>query len=265
MSASAPRWLLCVLRIDTNSVPPHNGHMAGNGGSKRGRIDWGVVERDVLTTPGMTLSDAAEKWDVSYRTLKTHGGPKYGNWIARRHQRMQELAREREVRLVEILAQDRADDVTALTEIQFRMQRAAVSLLETVFPPADAPVEVLIAAQNRLDAMDGKQLIAAATDCARALTDTGRHLRLMSGQATAIFARADSPDVYIPDSPELAQARELQARLAQSALLAAADGSAIDIEGVLIPPEIACAPVPVVVSPDSPVPPGSFDGDDVGL
>lgn len=255
--------------------------MAGKSDIREGSIDWGMVEADFLSTPGMSLQDCASKYDIHYVTITKHGGAKAGNWIQRRDNRLKSIAIGNEERMAEILAQDRADDVTALKEIQFRMQRAAVSLLETLFPPADSPVEVQMAAQNRLAEMSGRQLIAAATDCARALTDTGRHLRLLSGKATAIFARAEAPDVYIQDSPELAQARELQARLAQSALLAAADGSVIDIEGVLVSP---VSPDPVGVSPDSPMslnaqdngpvsgcvtsPPGAGgngDGSDVGL
>ena len=216
--------------------------MGKNGNGKDGRIDWEAIERDVLTTPGMTLTECSEKWGVAYKTMKRHGGTSTGNWINRRNIKMREMAQERDTRLTEILAQDRADDVTALSEIQFRMQRAAVSFMEMLFPPADAPIEAHEAAGNRLAGMSGKQIAESAATFARSLAETGRHIRLLTGRSTAIFARADSPDVYIPDSLEVARALEMQSRLAQRALKAAANCEAIDIEGCIIPPISAVPP-----------------------
>ena len=107
--------------------------------------------------------------------------------------------------------------------------------------------------------MNGNQLGALVSQGMRTLTETGRHRRLLSGEATAIFARADSPDVYLPEPIEVAQALEMRSRMAQAALRAAADGTAIDIEGFALSPVSPDSPVPVGVSPDSP------DASDVGL
>ena len=229
------------MGIDWTSVPPYAGHMAETGSRPKRRIDWEVIERDVLTTPGMTLSDAAEKWDVSYRTLKTHGGAKYGNWIARRRERMRELAQEREERVVAILAQDRAGNVQALRELEKRLERVCLSALELLFPPADAPVEAQLAARNRLESMSGSQLGALICQAMRTLTETGRHRRLLSGEATAIFARAEVPDVYIPESLEEARMREQLSRRAQTAILALQRGD--PIEGAEVQASPVCARV----------------------
>jgi len=140
-------------------------------------------------------------------------------------------------RLTEILAQDRADDVKAFRKLEFRLQKVVLRALETFFPPVDAPVEAHLEAEARLRAMTGKELFSVINEGLRTLTETRRHRRLLAGQSTAIFARADSPDVWIPEDIEEAQEIERRARRAQKALIAAAEGSPIDIEGVLIPPE----------------------------
>lgn len=233
--------------------------MAAKGKTRKGPIDWELVRTDFIMSPDMTMRDCADKYDIHYVTIANRAGPTKENWLAQRRKRLLSAAEKNESRLKEILAQDRADDVTALQQIQFRLQRASLSFMELLFPPADAPVEVQVAAQNRLDTITGKQLIAAANDCARTLTETGRHLRLLTGQSTAIFARADSPDVYLPEPIEVAQALEMRSRMAQAALRAAADGTAIDIEGFALSPVSPDSPVPVGVSPDSP------DASDVGL
>ncbi len=216
--------------------------MAGNANSRRRRIDWEVIERWVVTTPRATLSAAAGKFDVSIRSVIRHGSGNAGQWIEKQKEYFRELTQTTDKRLTEILAQDRADNVTVLQEIQSRLQRAAVSFLEMLFPPPDSPIEVLLAAEKRLQSMNGKQLVSAVADCARSLSETGRHIRLLTGQSTAVFERASSPDVYIPESLEFARALEDRSRAAQLALRAAAEGSPIEIEGCTIEPESAVPP-----------------------
>lgn len=228
--------------------------MVGNNKRGKGHIDWELIEKDVLTTPGMTLKDAADKYEVAYRTVTIHGGPIHGNWIALRQRHLKDLSIANEERLIEILAQGRADDVTAIKAIELRLQKVALSVLELLFPPMEAPVEAHLEAKARLRAMSGRELASVATDIARTLTDTGRHRRLLAGKATAIFARAASPDVWIPEDVEQAQEIERRARRAQKALVAAAESSPIDIEGVVIPPDSADSPDPVRVSPVPPAP-----------
>ena len=124
-------------------------------------------------------------------------------------------------------------------------------MIELLFPPPDAPLEALEAAQIRLDAMTGKQIASVATDCARTLTETGRHIRLLTGKSTAIFGRAGSPsdaDAWIPLDIEEAQALEMRSRMAQSALRALAEGSPVDIAFRPIPPDSANSPVPLANS-----------------
>lgn len=228
--------------------------MGGNGSTREGPIDWEVIERDVLMSPGMTLKDAAEKHDVSYRSVQMRGGPTKGNWIALRHQKLRNLALANDERLTEILAHDRADNVHGLRELEKRLEKVCLSALELLFPPADAPVEVQLSARNRLETMSGSQLGALVSQGMRTLTETGRHRRLLSGEATAIFARAESPDVYLPEPIEVAQALEMRSRMAQAALRAAANGEPIDIEGFALSPVSVPIPVPVT---DSPTPLGA--------
>lgn len=73
------------------------------------------------------------------------------------------------------------------------------SILELLFPPADAPVEVITAAQERRESRM-REVIALRTEELLTLTEIGRHRHRLSGQSTAIFARAETPDVYIPET-----------------------------------------------------------------
>jgi len=218
---------------------PHNGHMAANDNGKKGRIDWPLIKKWVVTTPNVTLSDAAVRFDVSLRSVIRHGSGNSGRWIEKQKAHFRELAQMTDRRLTEILAQDRADDVTAFKQLEFRLQKVVLRSLELLFPPPDAPVEAHLEAEERLKAMSGRELSSVINEGLRTLTETGRHRRLLTGQSTAIFARAEVPDVYIPDSLEAARAIQLRSRMAQKALIAAAEGSPIDIEGELAPPVCA--------------------------
>jgi len=220
------------------------------------RWTWESIEAEVLSTPGMNLLDVAERYNIPVSTVYKHGGGTAGRWVQRRQEKLRDIGLQTHDRYVELLAQERMDDVTALQAIQLRLQSAALSMIELLFPPPDAPLEALEAARIRLDAMTGKQIASVATDCARTLTETGRHIRLLTGKSTAIFGRAGSPsdaDAWIPLDIEEAQALEMRSRMAQSALRALADGSPVDVAFRLIPPDFADSPVPVATSARSPV------------
>jgi len=53
--------------------------MSGKADTKRRRIEWEVIERDVLSTPGMTFQEAAQKHEAVYNIMKVHANPKAGN------------------------------------------------------------------------------------------------------------------------------------------------------------------------------------------
>ena len=218
------------------------------------RLNWEMVKCDVVNTPGMTLADAAEKYDVTYETMRIHGGPRSGNWLAVQKRNTEELARKTDSRMSEILAQDRADDVHAFLKLENRLQKVVLSGLELLFPPLDAPVEAKIAARKRLEEMSGKQLSTLICEGMRTLAETGRHRRLLTGQATALFARAEAPDIMIPIPIEEARALEMRSRMAQTALLAIDGGIPLDVDFGQVDSRT------VEVSPGRSIPPDFLDG-----
>ena len=220
-----------------NNITFYNGHMTTNGRSNKGRIDWPVIEKWVVTTPRATLADAAERFEVSERSVQRHGNGKAGCWIEQQIKRCRALSIKADERMAEILAQDRADDMTAFRQLEFRLQKVVLKSLELLFPPAEAPIEAHVEAEARLKALTARELSSVINEGLRTLTETGRHRRLLAGKSTAIFARADSPDVYIPEDIDHAQEIERRARRAQQALVAAAEKEYIDIEGKVIPPD----------------------------
>lgn len=230
--------------------------------AKQGRIDWRAIEKWVVTTPGATLRDAAKEFEVSERAVYSHGGWGGGKWLDKQKAYFRRVAAECDSRLSEILAQDRGDDAKALLEIQMRLQRAALQLLERLFPPADAPVEIHIEAQKLVAGLSGRDVLRAVTDISRTLTKTGRHLRQLAGKSTDIYERVGMPsiDVYIPATLEDAKRAELMGRAAQQALKAAVAGQPIDVEGSAVSP--AGAYPTVTVTPRQQVSPTRLD---VGL
>lgn len=209
--------------------------MSEYGKSNKGRIDWPVVEKWVVTTPNVTLSDASSRFSVSLKSIMRHGSKKHGNWIAKQVAHFIKLAQTADERMEEILAQERGDDIIAFRQLEFRLQKVVLKSLELLFPPAEAPVEAHVEAEARLKALTARELSSVINEGLRTLTETGRHRRLLAGKPTAIFARADSPDVYIPEDIDQAQEIERRARRAQQALMAAAEKEYIDIEGKVIP------------------------------
>jgi len=189
------------------------------------RLNWEMVRRDVVNTPGMSLNDAAKKYGVTYETMRSRGGPSAGNWIAEQKRKTSELVRNTESRRVEILAERTVDDIEVFNELGFRLQRGILLALEMLFPPEDAPLEVRRAAQERLDSMTPNQIATFITNALRALVEVRRHRRLLSGKSTVIFERAKCPDVFVPLTPEEAQALEGLSRRAQQELQASGRGA----------------------------------------
>jgi hypothetical protein len=139
--------------------------------------------------------------------------------------------------VTQVLSQDRGDGAAALSEIQIRLQKVALRLVERLYPPEDAPIEALQEAEKLVKGLAGRDILRAVTDISRTLTETGRHLRLLAGKSTDIFERVGMPDidVWIPASLEDARKAELMGRAAQQALRAAMAGEAIEIQGTVSP------------------------------
>lgn len=199
-----------------------------NGRMKKGVIDWLTIEKWVVTTPRATLSEAAKRFDVSERSVQRHGGIKAGRWIEKQIAMCRSLSVIADERLTEILAQDRADDITAFRQLEFRLQKVVLCALELLFPPVEAPIEAHLEAAARLKAMTGRELSSVINEGLRTLAETGKHRRLLAGRPTAIFSRADSPDVWIPEEIEQAEEIERRARRAQKALMTVAEASLVD-------------------------------------
>ena len=210
--------------------------MTENGKRGKGRIDWPVIEKWVTTTPHVTLSDASSRFAVSMRAIMAHGSSGNGRWLEKQLAHFIRLAQTRNERMEDILAQDRGDDLVAFRQLEFRLQKVVLRSLELLFPPVEAPIEAHLEAEARLRALTARELSSVINEGLRTLTETGRHRRLLAGKATAIFARADSPDVYIVEDVEQAQEIERRARRAQQALAIVAEKECIDIEGTVVPP-----------------------------
>jgi len=77
--------------LDGTEITSYNGNMFGKADTKRRRMDWEVMERDALSTPGMTFQEAAQKYEAVYNIMKIHASPKAGNWLERRHNNCKKL------------------------------------------------------------------------------------------------------------------------------------------------------------------------------
>jgi len=207
----------------------------------RSRIDWLAAEHYVTTTPGVTLKDAADLYGISEKSVYLHGGPAAGDWISRQVEYFKGILARAHAHVDEVFAADRGDGAAALSEIQIRLQKAALRLVERLYPPPDAPVEVQVEAQKLVASLTAHDTLRAVTDLSRTLTETGRHLRLLAGKSTDIFERVGMPsiDVYIPATLEDAKRAELMGRAAQQALRAAVAGEAIDVQAFAVSPASA--------------------------
>ena len=252
-------------------VSTYNGHMTGITQTREGVIDWDAIEADYIDRPGLTLKELAVENDVRYKTLERRAAPDRGNWIAKRKDKFRALREQNARRMADILHQDQRDKVKTFQALESRLECVVLSSLELLFPPEDAPPEVHLAAKRRLELMSAKQLSTMISEGMRTLTETGRHRRLLSGQATAIFARAETPDVLLDIPIEQARALEIKTRMAQTVMNSLENGEPLDVDFAVIdalegPPEevrpsspkfargrdSAGSPIPVGVSSDGP-------------
>ena len=217
--------------------------------------DWDSLEYQFMTSPWLNLSQFARETGIPDPTLK-HAA-KRGDWIPRRDARYKDFYKANSERMAGILEEDGNNDISAFKALEDRVKRLALASLELIVPPEDAPIEAQTAARNRLEQMSAKQLSEIVNQSLRTLTETGRHRRLLTGQATALFGRADAPDVLIDEPIDDARELEMRSRMAQIALRASINGEPLDIEYQVIPP--AESP-PRTISPNrsiSPIPPDS--------
>jgi hypothetical protein len=103
---------------------------------------------------------------------------------------------------------------TLIQTLELALAKAIPSTLERLFPPADAPVDAVVAAQQRT-----KSRVA---EVPALLAEVRRHLannrRRLLGQSTPKFKRASEPDVRLPIPIEDARALEQRSTMAQSVL-----------------------------------------------
>lgn len=192
--------------------------------------DWEALEIEFLELPSVSVSEFGDMKGIPYSTLREHADPGAGAWLEKRKERFMRIQDENRKRLADILHESKRDDLSAFKALEDRLKCVVLSSLELIFPPDDAPMEAHIAARNRLEAMSAKQLSGIINEGLRTLTETGRHRRLLTGQSTAIFSRAELPDVMIPLPMEEARALEMRSRMAQTALNAIAEGQPLDVD-----------------------------------
>ena len=236
-------------------VSPYNGRMSSNGITKeRVKVrDWDELEADFIDSPGVTLLDFAESNGILYDTLIQHARKATGDWNNKRNDHHRNVYRIASERIAGVIAETRLDDVSSFRHLEDRVKAVVYKSLELLFPPEDAPLDVQAKATARLEAMSADKLSNIINTSLRTLTETGRHRRLLSGQSTAIFARAELPDIELPIPLEEAKMLELRSRLAQQALNAIDNGQPLDVEfAVVESPEIAGDPDTVGSSAGSP-------------
>ena len=90
---------------------------------------------------------------------------------------------------------------TAFQSVESLLQTCIERTRKLLFPPADAPVEVLMAAQERRKSR-GREVIALRTEELLILKEIGRHRRLLCEESTAILEWTNVPDVYLPEPIE---------------------------------------------------------------
>jgi hypothetical protein len=95
------------------------------------------------------------------------------------------------------------------------------SILESLSSPADEPVEVMMAALERLESRMRKVTALLCVE-RKTLREFVQRYHRLSEQSTPKFKRATSPDMYIPEGIEEAQEIERRVRRAEKALMAAA-------------------------------------------
>jgi len=199
-----------------------------------------------MESPDMTLIEFAESRDVFYDTLRKYAKPSSGDWINKRNMHYRKIHKIAAERIAGIVADTRDNDLSSFRALEDRLKAVVLKSLEMLFPPDDAPLEAMIAATNRLEAMSAAQLATIINTSLRTLTETGRHRRLLSGQSTAIFARAEAPDVILPIPLEDAKALEMRTRMAQVAMIAIENGDPLDVEFAVMESPEGMSPSPPV-------------------
>ncbi len=108
---------------------------------------------------------------------------------------------------------------TTFRSLELCLAKFIQSTLEWLFPPADAPIEAVMGAQEWRESRIPR-VTALLAEGRQILKEIGRHYRWLSGQSTPRFERAiaPDPDAYKPLSSEDARALENLSRRAQLAL-----------------------------------------------
>ena len=224
----------------------------------KGVHDWDSLEMEYMETPTTSMNAFARLHNIPYATMHDHAHPPgVPSWEENRERLYADIRRKNAERIADILSENSRNDVASFIALEDRVKRLALASLELIVAPEDAPIEAQEAAHRRLAEMNATQLSGIVNQSLRTLTETGRHRRLLTGQATALFGRADAPDILIDEPIDDARELEMRSRMAQIALRASINGEPIDAEYQVIPP--AESP-PRTISPNrriSPIPPDS--------
>ena len=215
-------------------VSPYNGRVVTKQKVRETDYDWEALELEFLECPDLSIVEFAEHKGIPIQTLRAHADPIAGAWVRKRKGRFLRIRQENEKRLSDILHETKRDDLSAFKALEDRLKKVVLSSLELLFPPEDAPMEAHLSARNRLESMSARQLSEIINTGMRTLTETGRHRRLLSGQSTAIFARAEAPDIMLPIPLEEARMLEMRSRMAQSAMIAIDEGVPLDVDYAVI-------------------------------
>ena len=218
-----------------------------NARSGQVKYDWQALELEFMECPDLSVAEFAVQKGIPLFSVRSHSDPRAGDWAEKRRKRFRRIREENEKRLADILHETKLDDLSAFKALEDRLKKVVLSSLELLFPPEDAPMEAHSAARNRLEAMSARQLSEIINTGMRTLTETGRHRRLLSGQSTAIFARAEAPDIMLPIPLEEARMLEMRSRMAQSAMIAIDEGVPLDVDYAVI---ASREDAPVRVPPD---------------
>jgi len=238
--------------LDCRSVSRYSGHMSTKTVEVKRGYDWEALEIEFMESPWIGSREFARERGIDPDTLSRYARPlDPEGWVQRRNEKYRKIHQANSERIAGILEENSNNDISSFKALEDRVKRLALASLELIVPPEDAPLEAQTAARTRLAEMNAKQLSEIVNQSLRTLTETGRHRRLLTGQATALFGRADAPDVLIDEPLESARVLEMRSRMAQKALRASLEGEPLDVEYALIPPNEEIAYVSSV-PPDSP-------------
>jgi len=213
-------------------------------GNESKGYDWPALLAEFMTVPNMTVPEFAEFKDIPYASIRSHTR-RGGDWINKRNDHYRKIHQITFERIAGIIADTRENDLSSFKALEERLKSVVLKSLELLFPPEDAPLEAIVAATARLEEMSADKLSTIINTGMRTLTETGRHRRLLSGESTAIFARAEAPDVMLPIPMEEAKALEMRTRMAQVVMNAIDRGEPLDVD-------FAVMDAPETVRPSSP-------------